>query len=274
MDKSYMEKVFHRDSGINDEAIWRYPVRKNETEFLLSADCYRYLQEFGYETTRPFSADRKSKLQPSFVAELSQVYFFGIQFSATPFSLADFLMLSRRKRIKSAREGTHEKDEGETGVLGTYNFRRQTRPKRGGRQWESGKVGKWVETTSSIGPKEIRKSLTAVGHLLVLPPNKTVALPEEAEPLTKGKESLEKTRHSPTCYGRQRAASERWIVRKRRERNVVGRYTRRVTSNVWTCAWLEPEENSWDKRNRLDQLESKRAGRSATILVGTCREHV
>lgn len=55
-------------------------------------------------------------------------------------------------------------------------------------------MGKWVETTSSIGPKEIRKSLTAVGHLLVLPPNKTVALPEEAEPLTKGKESLEKTR--------------------------------------------------------------------------------
>ncbi|KAF7388330.1 hypothetical protein HZH68_012272 [Vespula germanica] len=209
-----------------------------------------------------------------FVAELSQVYFFGIQFSATPFSLADFLMLSRRKRIKSAREGTHEKDEDETGVLGTYNFRRQTRPKRGGRQWESGKVGKWVETTSSIGPKEIRKSSTAVGHLLVLPPNKTVALPEEAEPLTKGKESLEKTRHSPTCYGRQRAASERWIVHKRRERNVVGRYTRRVTSNVWTCAWLGPEENSWDKRSRLDQLESKRAGRSATILVGTCREHV
>lgn len=44
-----------------------------------------------------------------FVGELSQVYFFGIQFSATPFSLADFLMLSRRKRIKSARGGTHEK---------------------------------------------------------------------------------------------------------------------------------------------------------------------
>ncbi|KAF7386644.1 hypothetical protein HZH66_011096 [Vespula vulgaris] len=220
MAKSYMEKVFHRDSGINDEAIWRYPAWKNETEFLLSADCYRYLQEFGYETTRPFSADRKSKLQPS--------------------SLIN---------INSGRM-------------------------RGGRQWESGKVGKWVETTSSIGPKEIRKSLTAVGHLLVLPPNKTVALPEEAEPLTKGKESLEKTRHSPTCYGRQWAASERRIVRKRRERNVVGRYTRRVTSNVWTCAWLEPEENSWDKRSRLDQLESKRAGRSATILVGTCREHV
>lgn len=39
-------------------------------------------------------------------------------------------------------------------------------------------------------------------------------------------------------------------------------------------AWLGPEENSWDKRSRFDQLESKRAGRSATILVGTCREHV
>lgn len=82
-----------------------------------------------------------------------------------------------------------------TGVLGAYNFRRQTRPKRGGRQWESGKVGKWVEATSSIGPKEIRKSLTAVGHLLCsfLPPNKTIALPEEAGPLTMGKESHEKT---------------------------------------------------------------------------------
>lgn len=38
-------------------------VWKNETVFLLSADCHGDLQEFGYETTRPFSADRKSKLQ-------------------------------------------------------------------------------------------------------------------------------------------------------------------------------------------------------------------
>lgn len=60
---------------------------------------------------------------------------------------------------------------------------------------------------------------------------------------------------------------ELWNVHKRRK-SVGPVYTDSVTLNVRMCAWLGPEENSWDKRSRFDQLESKRAGRSATILRG------